>query len=132
MLRTENPAPAQDLQGSGNLAGYASFEALCCPRPRWSTPTASKALAGARAAGWGVDGWSMKSRFIGNYPSCWAKLSFFSAADCCIIDSHEGQETYSQAGRGCPLPRLWRGGRARSANSERDTPAPSRIGIDGG
>ena len=37
------------------------------------------------------------------------KVYSFSPADCCIIKNREGQEAYSQRGKGCPLPHVWRG-----------------------
>ena len=59
MLRQENPATTHDHQSSGNIAGYASFEALCCTRPRGTTATASVTLAGAGTVG---------RYYVGNVP----------------------------------------------------------------
>jgi hypothetical protein len=38
-----------------------------------------------------------------------SKIDHFSSSDCGILNNHEGQEAYSQTGRGYPLPDLWRG-----------------------
>jgi hypothetical protein len=62
------------------------------------------------------------SRCFNNYPSSLYKIDYFSSSDCRIINSHEGQEAYSQTDTRHTLSDLWRGAGREVRTQHRTAP----------
>ncbi len=66
-------------------------------------------------------GQRVKWGYFGKYLGSLCKIEHFPCADCRIMDSHEGQDAYSQRGTSCLLPDLRRGA-GRQMRTHHGTP----------